>query len=380
MKIIIAVNELNVVGGTTTFSALLIEQLKSIGHEVCMVGITSPIKIENHQDAVIFEKPVNMQDLSLLEVKKNLKKLRFKQAMKLCLDYYKIMKIANHTDLFAKTILQDADVIIALHAHIGYCMSHHYPNKTIVQFHTDFNILISNAQEKKYVDYLLLHNIRIGFISKIYEQSAIAYGFSNTFYNYNYPIIPTKVSNRTKRVFYYGRFSVEKNLALWIDIASHILEKVPDVSFELYGDGPMLDDIIQKITDLGLSDNIKVFGFCSDINTILQQGGVFMLTSDFEGTPMTIVECLYANIVCAVLDTFGAAKELVIKDKSGILETKDQMEIFISKIVDVLKDTHIYDQYIVNSSVLHEKFDSTAITTKWVQEIQNITHTRCSSE
>lgn len=381
MKIVIAVNELNVVGGIATFSTLLIEQLETLGHHVSLLGITSPIDVKAFPDqTVLFNKTINMQDLSFEQVKINLKHLKFRKAVLQCYDYLRILRIEKSKSYFKKRILIEADVIIALHAHVGFALSHHFANKTIVQFHTDFNTLISNPLEKKYIDYLLQEDIRVGFISKVYEQSAIKYGFNNTFYNYNYVAMPNQVQANTKRIFFYGRFSPEKNLPLWIDIACEILKKSPDVYFEIYGDGPMKQKIQSRIEQKGISEKIKIYGFSNDINLILQKGGVFMLTSDFEGTPMTIIECLYAHIVPAVLDTFGAASELVLKDTSGILEQKDNLDIFIKKICDVLNDPDRYNAYIASSKVLHNNFDSSVISKKWITEINRICELQTPSE
>lgn len=363
MKIVIALNELNVFGGTTTFALQLAQHLRSSGHEVKILGISSTVTAQI--ELKIVKTTMDMQQMSFVNISSLIKRGKVLKALEICVKYLYIQNIFRFKSLFDIKELNEADRIIALHSFVGFCVSKYFPSKTIIQFHTDFNTLIKNKKERRFINYFRDHVIYSGFISKTYELNAIEYGFEKTFFNYNFVNKVEKKTRYSKRVFFYGRLAKEKNLFLWLKIAKKIVEKDPGIYFEIYGDGILKDDIVLEISKLNLSNYVTLKGFKSNINEILMDGGIMLMTSDFEGTPMTIIECLFADIISASLDTFGAANELIKKDITGILEDPSQIEVLVEKIVNILNDDVMYDQYVFNAVELKKQFQTDVIIQKW---------------
>ena len=96
-----------------------------------------------------------------------------------------------------------------------------------------------------------------------------------------------------------ARLSNEKNL----DYLIKLKRKMPDKKFVVFGDGS--NEIKSRLESSGIS----VKGFCNNMEDYYNFGA-FVLPSNKEGLPLTIIEALSCNIPCFAKDTGGISKVL----------------------------------------------------------------------
>lgn len=93
-----------------------------------------------------------------------------------------------------------------------------------------------------------------------------------------------------------GRLSNEKNQAALIRAISLLLEKDPSLKekFRLYimGDGPLKNQLLSLIKNLGLEQNVIMLGQKEHPFYIMKQCDCFILPSLYEGQPMVLLEAL----------------------------------------------------------------------------------------
>lgn len=96
-------------------------------------------------------------------------------------------------------------------------------------------------------------------------------------------------------VFTLGRICYQKNPKLFNLIA----ERLPDVRFVWIGDGDLRDELI--------APNIEITGWMNrkDALKISMNADVFLLTSLWEGLPMSLLEAMYMRKLCVVNDVIG---------------------------------------------------------------------------
>jgi len=90
-------------------------------------------------------------------------------------------------------------------------------------------------------------------------------------------------------IVWIGRASDEKNPQAVFAIVKEVVKKLPDVKLYLLGD--FYDEKWKKLAeDNKLTDNIIFTGLVKDVNEYIEKASVHLMTSDFEGFPMALVE------------------------------------------------------------------------------------------
>lgn len=171
--------------------------------------------------------------------------------------------------------------------------------------------------------------------------------------------IDTLLTNRKSKKDKYlvigtlGRISDQKNPWLFNKIA----KKFPNIKFKWIGDGKL-----RKVLD---APNISITGWLSRKKAIneLMDTDIFMLTSLWEGLPLSLLEAMYLRKICIVSNVVGN-KDVIINGKNGFIcsNDKDYLNV-INKIIngevnekaikeDALKD--IMENY--NTEIMAEKY------------------------
>jgi glycosyltransferase involved in cell wall biosynthesis len=86
----------------------------------------------------------------------------------------------------------------------------------------------------------------------------------------------------------------------------------------LVGAGPTEDGIRQLAEYYGLGDQVRFLGMRDDIPEVLGASDVFVLSSDYEGNPLAIMEAMAAGLPI-VSTRVGGVPELVAHGRDGIL-------------------------------------------------------------
>lgn len=114
-----------------------------------------------------------------------------------------------------------------------------------------------------------------------------------------------------------GRLTEAKNQALLID-AVHLLIKRRPVRLMIVGDGHLLPVLQNQINSLGLENVIQLVGFQINPVSWINQADVFVLSSDYEGFGVVLVEALAAGTTIVSTDCDYGPAEILI-DKFGYL-------------------------------------------------------------
>lgn len=132
-----------------------------------------------------------------------------------------------------------------------------------------------------------------------------------------------------------GRIAEEKRPYLWLEIASNILKKRPDVHFVWAGDGPMRKDVERRAEQLGISAHLSLLGLVSDISTVWPSMTVFLLTSRVEGLPNVSIEAQHFGIP-AVVAAVGGCAETINEGVTGASVAGEDPQAFAEAVLRFL--------------------------------------------
>lgn len=100
---------------------------------------------------------------------------------------------------------------------------------------------------------------------------------------------------------------------------------------EFVGDGPTLMDVQQQARTMGLSDHVVFSGACDDVPDRLQNSDIFILVSDWEGLPLSILEAMRAGLP-VIASNVGGIPEAVSDGVNGLLANRQDMSALRSAI------------------------------------------------
>ncbi|MCU0666341.1 MAG: glycosyltransferase family 4 protein [Candidatus Omnitrophica bacterium] len=106
--------------------------------------------------------------------------------------------------------------------------------------------------------------------------------------------------------------------------------------FILIGDGALRGKIERKIKELNLQDDISLLGWREDIAGLIQAMDIFVLTSLWEGLPVSVLEAMAASKPIVATNT-GGIREVLRDGENGFL-VKPQDAFGIARGLRVLAD------------------------------------------
>ncbi|SHF91482.1 Glycosyltransferase involved in cell wall bisynthesis [Salegentibacter echinorum] len=113
-------------------------------------------------------------------------------------------------------------------------------------------------------------------------------------------------------------FREQKDLVSWVKAFAIINKSNPEVYGLLVGAGPKEQEIKALIKDKGLEKRIMLPGLQTDTVAYFSAMDIFMMSSQFEGLPIALLEAMSTG--CAIVSTkAGGVVEAVREDEDGLL-------------------------------------------------------------
>ncbi|MCU0498367.1 MAG: glycosyltransferase family 4 protein [Anaerolineae bacterium] len=148
-----------------------------------------------------------------------------------------------------------------------------------------------------------------------------------------------------------GRFVPIKNHHLFLESAAILCRQHPEARFVLVGDGELRPEIETTIDTLGLRDRVIITGWLRDLPTVYSDLDVFVISSNNEGTPVTMIEALSAG--CPVVSTaVGGIPDLLDGGELGRLVPADDATA-LAQAIDETLDHPVIDAQKGSEAMLH---------------------------
>ena len=123
---------------------------------------------------------------------------------------------------------------------------------------------------------------------------------------------------------FIGRVTQIKRPDRFLDVVSEIKKRGVKLDFLIAGDGEQLDICRERIKGEDLP--VTILGWQSDIERVLSSADMVVLTSDNEGTPLSLIQAGMAGLP-VVTTNVGSVPEVVLDGVTGIVIGLDVQEI-----------------------------------------------------
>jgi glycosyltransferase involved in cell wall biosynthesis len=165
-------------------------------------------------------------------------------------------------------------------------------------------------------------------------------------------------------------FKPQKSPEDFVEIANKLISESKDKNlyFVMVGDGELRKNIEARIKHYKIGKYFRLLGWRNDIDKILKTFDVMVLTSIFEGLPMSILEGMATGIPIVATKVDGT-QEVIIDNHNGFLIECHDINNFVEKIRFVLNNQYIKHKFIENSKkLLTEEFNEKFV----IEKIKNL--------
>ena len=134
-----------------------------------------------------------------------------------------------------------------------------------------------------------------------------------------------------------GALRAQKAYDILIRAAAHLREDHPDLHVLIAGDGPEKPRLEALVRELGLVDVIVMLGRRLDVPNLLAELDVAVCASNFEGSPLAVMEYMEAGLPI-VATRVGGVPDLIEDGLHGLLVEPGDPVSLATAIHDLLSD------------------------------------------
>ncbi|HEY5321074.1 MAG TPA: glycosyltransferase, partial [Galbitalea sp.] len=120
-----------------------------------------------------------------------------------------------------------------------------------------------------------------------------------------------------------GRLSSEKNQARLIRAFAIVHAATPATRLVIVGNGPLYAELEQLIAELGLARVVWAVGHQTNPYMLMAVADCFVLSSNYEGQPMVLLEALILGLPVVTVD-FRSAHDALPEGAAAIVEATDE--------------------------------------------------------
>lgn len=177
------------------------------------------------------------------------------------------------------------------------------------------------------------------------------------------------VSRATKTALSIGRLEYQKAHELLLDAWSSVHRRHPDWSLKIVGEGSLRNALQAQIAALGLTGAVTILPPVTDIAELYSSASLFVLSSRFEGLPVTLLEAQACGLPCVSYDCPTGPREVIHHGIDGYLVALGDVAGLAAGICGVIESDR-YQEMSIAAKAASNRFDADAIMARWAHYLE----------
>ena len=171
---------------------------------------------------------------------------------------------------------------------------------------------------------------------------------------------------RKKEIVTVGRLSRQKNLPLLLKAFSEVHKNYPEWKLRIFGQGELKEELTDICRKMDIIEFVDFCGFRKKVTEEINQSGMFVLASDYEGISNAMLEALASGIPCICTDCPVGGARMIIKDhENGILVPVGDKVSLAKAMVELIENPLLADKLSENALLIREKLSAKKIAETW---------------
>ena len=240
--------------------------------------------------------------------------------------------------------------------------------KRVMTFCLDYTIPVSQANKQLLVQDYRVHPYRLKLILNGIDVNRFSFSESGRrAIRQSLGIGPEQTLVGT-----VARFNFQKGHQYTVDAIPAILKSCPQTRFLFIGEGPTQARLADRVSRLGLEPYVIFAGAREDIPEILSALDIFLLTSLYEGLPLSILEAMAVGLPVVATSVSGTP-EAVADEHTGLLIPPADSQAVASAVVRLVRDPGARRRMGANGrDLVHRRFDKSLMVRQVEHIYQNL--------
>lgn len=170
-----------------------------------------------------------------------------------------------------------------------------------------------------------------------------------------------------KRIISVGRLCYQKYFQMAVSVAAQVLPNHSDWQWDIYGEGEDRRELERLIEEAGLQYQMHLQGQVNDLYDRYKQYSFMVMTSRYEGFPMTLLEGIGNGLPLVSFDVNTGPDEIITDGQNGYLVEAFDEETMIKCILQLMEDAALREEMSHKAKSLCNNFSLEEIIQQWVR-------------
>lgn len=157
-----------------------------------------------------------------------------------------------------------------------------------------------------------------------------------------------------------GELNKNKNQIMAIEVMKELVKINNSIKLLLVGVGTQEQFYQNKIKEYNLQNNVYILGYRRDIPKLMKISNILLSLSYREGLPVNVMEAMASGLPIIATDCRGN-KDLIVNGENGYIININNMNELKEKILFLLKNKNICEQFEINSKKKIKKYGNKEI-------------------
>ena len=181
------------------------------------------------------------------------------------------------------------------------------------------------------------------------------------------------INDREKTIIAVGRNDANKRHEMLVNAFAAVSVNIPDYRLVIYGDGELHERLRERVRQLGMEKRISLPGVTDDAAGAMGRASVFVLTSDTEGMPNSLIEAMCMGMVCISTDCPCGGPHMLIRDGvNGILIPVADQKALEKALLAAASDGEMRIKMSEEAQKMREIYSSERVYGEWEEQLRKI--------
>lgn len=169
-----------------------------------------------------------------------------------------------------------------------------------------------------------------------------------------------------------GRFDYQKGFDELIKAWKIISVRCPDWKLDIYGQGPLKENMQSQITALGMDHQISLHAPVKDIMREYLRSSLILMTSRYEGLPMSLLEAQACGLPMVSYACKCGPRDIIQSGQNGFLIAEGDLLDFADKTCVLMQSPQRRQEMGHMARVMSKNFDEYHVMQQWLSLFESV--------